>query len=272
MDQEKLVIIGCGNMGGAILDGLMKGDMDAKHLHLVEVRDEVRKDFEQRYGISAASSINGNVSGSDVIILAVKPQNIREIISDLKPLIDAKALILSVAAGISISLMEGLLPDKQPVARSMPNIAAKVGESAVAICYNRHVGTKHRDMSRRIVSTIGMVVEVEEGRMDAVTGLSGSGPAFIFLMVEALADGGVLRGLPRETATALAIQTVYGAASMLRETGEHPAVLREQVTSPGGTTAEGLFKLEQGGFKHLVIDAVRAAAEKSELLGKKLNA
>jgi pyrroline-5-carboxylate reductase len=108
--------------------------------------------------------------------------------------------------------------------------------------------------------------------MDAVTGLSGSGPAFIFLMVEALADGGVLRGLPRETATALAIQTVYGAASMLRETGEHPAVLREQVTSPGGTTAEGLFKLGQGGFKHLVIDAVRAAAEKSELLGKKLNA
>jgi pyrroline-5-carboxylate reductase len=272
MNRGKVVIIGGGNMGGAILDGLMKGDIDAKHLHLVEIRDEVRKDFEQRYGISTESAIDDTVTGSNVIILAVKPQIIRGILSDLKPLIDPKTLILSVAAGIPLSLMECLLPDKQPVARTMPNIAAKVGESAVAICYNRHAGAKHRNMSRMIGSTIGMVVEVDEEKMDAVTGLSGSGPAFIFLMVEALADGGVLRGLPRQTATALAIQTVFGAASMLRETGEHPAVLREQVTSPGGTTAEGLFKLEQGGFKHLVIDAVRAAAEKSELLGKKLNA
>jgi pyrroline-5-carboxylate reductase len=264
MDLGKLVIIGGGNMGGAILD--------AEQLHLVEIRDEVRKDFEQRYGIRTAHTIDNTMGGSDAIILAVKPQNIRGILSELKPLIDPKTLILSVAAGISISFMEGLLPDKTPVARTMPNIAAKVGESAVAICYNNYADAKLKDLSRSILSTVGMVVEVDEEKMDAVTGLSGSGPAFIFLMVEALADGGVLRGLPRDTATALAIQTVYGAASMLRTSGEHPAVLRDQVTSPGGTTAEGLFKLEQGGFKHLVIDAVRAAAEKSELLGKKLNA
>jgi pyrroline-5-carboxylate reductase len=144
-----------------------------------------------------------------------------------------------------------------------------VGASAVAICYNHHVTAKQKELSQKLISAIGMVVVVDESKMDAVTGLSGSGPAFIFLMVEALADGGVLKGLPRETATGLAIQTVYGAASMLRETGDHPALLREQVTSPGGTTAEGLFKLERGGFKRLVIEAVSAAAEKSELLGRK---
>jgi len=272
MDHGKLTIIGGGNMGGAILDGLMKRDVNAKDLHLVEIRDEVRGEFEKRYGVSTATTIDDTVQGSNVVILAVKPQNIRGILSALKPHIDPKILVLSIAAGISISFMEDMLPDKQPLARTMPNIAAKVGASAVAICYNRYVTTKQRDLSQKLISAIGTVIEVDESKMDAVTGLSGSGPAFIFLMVEALADGGVLKGLPRETATGLAIQTVYGAASMLRETGDHPALLREQVTSPGGTTAEGLFKLEQGGFKHLVIEAVRAAADKSELLGRKLKA
>ena len=269
MNHGKLTIIGGGNMGGAIMDGLMKGNAKAKTLHLVEIKDELRGVFEKRYGISTAQTIDDSVQGSDVVILAVKPQNIHDTLSVLKAYIDAKTLVLSVAAGISISFIQDRLPDEQPIARTMPNIAAKVGASAVAICYNPYVTAKQKGLSQELVSAIGMVVEVDESRMDAVTGLSGSGPAFIFLMVEALADGGVLKGLPRDTATRLAIQTVYGAASMLRETGDHPALLREQVTSPGGTTAEGLFKLEQGGFKHLVIEAVRAAADKSEKLGRR---
>ena len=267
MNQGKVAIIGGGNMGGAILDGLMKEGLPAGDIHLVEIRDTVREEFEKRYGVSTAQSIDDAVRECEVVIIAVKPQNMQGTLTVLKSHIDAKALVLSVAAGISTSSMEDMLPDKQPIARTMPNIAAKVGASAVAICYNSHVTAKQKKVSRSLISSIGMVVEVDEIKMDAVTGLSGSGPAYIFLMVEALADGGVLKGLPRDTATKLAIQTVYGAALMLRETGCHPALLREQVTSPGGTTAEGLFKLEQGGFKHLVIDAVSAAAEKSKLLG-----
>lgn len=268
MKQGKVAIIGGGNMGGAILDGLMKEGTLAGNILLIEIRDTVREEFEKRYGVSTAQSIDDAVRECEVVIIAVKPQSIQGTLTVLKSHIHAKTLVLSVAAGISTSSMEDMLPDKQPIARTMPNIAAKVGTSAVAICYNSHVSAKQKKVSRSLISSIGMVVEVDEIKMDAVTGLSGSGPAYVFLMVEALADGGVLKGLPRDTATKLAIQTVYGAASMLRETGDHPAMLREQVTSPGGTTAEGLFKLEQGGFKHLVIDAVSAAAEKSKLLGK----
>jgi pyrroline-5-carboxylate reductase len=153
----------------------------------------------------------------------------------------------------------------------MPNIAAMTGDAAVAVCHNAYVNDTQRKLAFSILSSIGLAVEITENKMDAVTGLSGSGPAFVFSMIEALADGGVLMGLPRDTALSLATQTVYGAASMLRETGKHPAELREAVTSPGGTTAEGLFTLESGGFRHLVSGAVRAAAEKSALLGTQLS-
>jgi pyrroline-5-carboxylate reductase len=271
MVQGRVAIIGGGNMGGALLDGLMKGKMDADRLNLVEVRESVRKGFEERYGIGSAPMIDDAVRESDVIVLAIKPQDIRGILSNLKPHVCENNLILSVAAGITTSLIEGLLNEKQPVARTMPNIAAKIGKSAVAICFNPHVSEKQKRLARKTVSSIGMVIEMDEEKMDAVTGLSGSGPAFVFLMIESLADAGVFIGLARETALALATQTVYGAASLLKETGEHPAVLREKVTSPGGTTAEGLLRLEKGGFKHLVIEAVRAATEKSEILGKNMN-
>ena len=269
MGSDKVTIIGGGNMGGAILHGLMKGDMEAKDLLLVEIRDDIRREYERQYGISTTSSIDDAIQKSDVLILAVKPQIMGETLTTLKKQLDPKTLVISVAAGISISFIEHKLGDTQPVCRTMPNIAAKVGASATAMCFNRHVSDSQKALSLKLVSAIGMVVEVDESRIDAVTGLSGSGPAYVFLMVEALADGGVLKGLTRDTATKLAVQTVYGASSMLRETEDHPALLREQVTSPGGTTAEGLFKLEQGGFKHLLIDAVNAAAEKSAKLGKK---
>jgi pyrroline-5-carboxylate reductase len=268
MTHGKLTIIGGGNMGGAILHGLMREGARPGDVHLVEIRDTVRAEFEKRYGISTSETIGKADGQSGTVILAVKPQNIRETLTALRPHINEKALVLSVAAGISLASIGDMLSHTQPVARTMPNIAAKVGASAVAMCYNAHITKKQKELSRKIMSAIGMVVEVDENDMDAVTGLSGSGPAFVFLMIEALADGGVLKGLPREIATKLAIQTVYGSASMLRETEEHPALLREQVTSPGGTTAEGLLRLEQGGFKHLLIDAVRAAAEKSSDLGR----
>jgi len=270
MDRGRIAIIGGGNMGGAILHGLMKEHANPANILLVEIREQVRKEFDRRYKIATASAIEGRIGDYDAIILAVKPQDIEVLLSKLSPFMTPHNLVISVAAGISTAYIADRLQAQQPVARTMPNIAAQVGASAVAVCFNENVQESQKKLTRSIISSIGFAVEVDEGKMDAVTGLSGSGPAFVFLMIEALSDGGVLMGLSRETALALAVQTVYGAASMVGKTGEHPAVLRERVTSPGGTTAEGLFTLEKGGFRHLVSGAVRAAAEKSAAVGKKL--
>jgi pyrroline-5-carboxylate reductase len=269
MLKSRIAIIGGGNMGGAVLHALMELRMEPKDLYLIEISDRVREEYVDRYGISGSSSIDEELSCYDVIVLAVKPQNMSDVLAQLNNFVTNKNLVLSVAAGIKLAFIEGRLGDGQPVARTMPNIAAKVGSAAVALCYNRHLTDSQCTLARSIASSIGMAVEVDEEKMDAVTGLSGSGPAFVFLMIEALADGGVLLGLDRRTALALAVQTVFGAASMLRDSELHPAVLRESVTSPGGTTAAGLFELERGGFRHLVTSAVEAAAEKSAILGEK---
>jgi pyrroline-5-carboxylate reductase len=269
MKTGTICIIGGGNMGGAILQGILRGEGKGSSILLVEVDDRTRKTFEKRDGVATTKSIGADIRESRVVVLAVKPQDMKGVLEELRPHVEPAALLLSVAAGIPLSFIEESLSEGQPVARTMPNIAAKIGASAVGICYNRWVRSDQKELARSIVSSIGLVVEVEEKHMDAVTGLSGSGPAFVFLMIEALTEGGVLMGLSRDTALSLATQTVLGGASMVKETGEHPAVLRERVTSPGGTTAEGLFTLERGGFRHLIAGAVRSAAEKSALLGKK---
>jgi pyrroline-5-carboxylate reductase len=269
MKTGRICIIGGGNMGGAILHGLMRGDVQGRSILLVEIEEGIRKSFQESYGIATAPSIGREVSDADAVILAVKPQDVEGVLAELNPLVKPATLVLSVAAGIPTSYIEKRLTPRHPVARTMPNIAAKIGASAVAICYNRYVRKDQMDLARSIISGVGLVVEVDEGKMDAVTGLSGSGPAFVFMMIESLAEGGVLMGLSRDTALSLAAQTVLGAASMVMETGEHPAILRERVTSPGGTTAEGLLTLERGGFRHLISAAVRSAAEKSALLGEK---
>jgi len=245
MDRGRIAIIGGGNMGGAILHGLMKEHANPANILLVEIREQVRKEFDRRYKIATASAIEGRIGDYDAIILAVKPQDIEVLLSKLSPFMTPHNLVISVAAGISTAYIADRLQAQQPVARTMPNIAAQVGASAVAVCFNENVQESQKKLTRSIISSIGFAVEVDEGKMDAVT-------------------------VSRETALALAVQTVYGAASMVGKTGEHPAVLRERVTSPGGTTAEGLFTLEKGGFRHLVSGAVRAAAEKSAAVGKKL--
>jgi pyrroline-5-carboxylate reductase len=269
MKKTRIAVIGGGNMGGSVIHALMKLPMEPGDLYIIEISDRVREEFSGRYGISCGASIDETVSGCDIVLLAVKPQDMSDLLARLKPYATPENLILSVAAGIGTSYIEERLGDEQPVARSMPNIAAKVGCAAVAVCFNRFVTDAQRTLAHSVISSIGMVVEVDEAKMDAVTGLSGSGPAYVFLMIEALADGGVLLGLDRKTALSLAVQTVYGAASMLIDSDMHPAELRESVTSPGGTTAVGLFELERGGFRHLVSGAVAAAAEKSALLGEK---
>jgi len=255
-------------MGGAVICGLANGEDKPGKILLVEPDEKRRSALEEKYSLEAAGGIDDVIKSCDAIVIAVKPDKITAVLSEVKNFMRADALLFSVAAGVTIRTMETLIGREVPIARTMPNIAALAGEAAIAVCFSRKADDVHRALGLRIAGSIGRAVEVEEKCIDGVTGLSGSGPAYVFLMIEALADGGVLMGIPREEALALAVQTVRGAAVLVQETGLHPAVLREMVTSPGGTTAEGLARLEAGGFRHACIDAVRAAAQKAGELGR----
>jgi pyrroline-5-carboxylate reductase len=214
-------------------------------------------------GISVFESSQPVVERSDVVVLAVKPQSMCQVFAELRPSINPVHLVVSVAAGITIgSIVRGLGPSIR-VIRVMPNTPALVGEGASAYALGPGVSTEDGAVVRAFLGSVGQTVCVAEPLLDAVTGLSGSGPAFVYLVIEALADGGVKAGLPRDVATLLAAQTVLGAAKMVRETGQHPGVLKDQVASPGGTTIAGLLALERAGVRGALMDAVEAAARRS---------
>jgi pyrroline-5-carboxylate reductase len=265
----KVAVIGGGNMGRAIIEGLRKKAHEAKDILLIETDDVKKKEIEKVFNIAVKRRVDPAIEHYDAILVAVKPQNIRSVFSDINPYISGKHLVISVAAGITLKFMERYITKTYQLVRTMPNIAARVGKSVCAMCYNEALSEEKRRLARHIMESIGTVVELEEKHLDTITGLSGSGPAFVFLMVEALTDSGVLMGLSRDTALQLALDTVYGSACFLREYAVHPAIAKEMVTSPGGTAIEGLLTLEEGGFKALVMNAVRAATEKASLLGRK---
>ena len=264
----KLGLIGCGKMGGALLRGveqaLGKGSLQ------VALSDVVPEAVNSLRKCLSCKSITGTpaevAAASDVIILAVKPADVRALCETLAN-VKGSRLYLSIAAGISILNLEAWLGGKQRVIRSMPNTPALVGKGAAAFARGSKTTVKDAALATKILGAVGTADEVAEKLLDAVTGLSGSGPAYIYTVIEALADGGVLMGLPRATALRLAAQTVAGAAEMVLETGKHPAALRDEVTSPGGTTIAALEKLEQHGLRNAMIQAVRAATEKSKALG-----
>ena len=264
----KLGLIGCGKMGGALLRGvehaLGKGSLQ------VALSDVVPEAVNSLRKCLSCKSITGTpaevAAASDVIIIAVKPADVRALCETLAE-VRGSRLYLSIAAGISILNLEAWLGGKQRVIRSMPNTPALVGKGAAAFARGSKTTVKDAALATKILGAVGTADEVAEKLLDAVTGLSGSGPAYIYTVIEALADGGVLMGLPRATALRLAAQTVAGAAEMVLETGKHPAALRDEVTSPGGTTIAALEKLEQHGLRNAMIQAVRAATEKSKALG-----
>jgi pyrroline-5-carboxylate reductase len=267
LSKKKLSIVGAGNMGYALLRGLLDSkSIEAKNISIRNRRKERSDSLASKYGVRTAASNAECVAGSDVVILAVKPQIFSKVLEDIREEVGS-ALIISVAAGISTSRIERELGGTPRVVRAMPNTPAVIKEGATAISAGEHATEEDLQLAEFVFSKVGRVVVVDEVHLDAVTGLSGSGPAYIFLIIEAFADAGVKVGLSRETAMELAVQTIQGSARMLQQLGEHPGKLKDQVTSPGGTAIAGLHTLEQGGLRTTIMNAVEDATKRAKELG-----
>lgn len=256
--------IGSGRMATALIRGMLRAKTaEPGSISASDPYQAARDTLRAETGISVEDSNVAVAAQSDVLVLAVKPQSMSEVLAQLKDAVTPDHLVISIAAGVTLGTMAaGLGPDRR-LARVMPNTPALVGEGASAYCLGTHAKATDDEVVRSCLVSVGRAFRVTESLLDAVTGLSGSGPAFVYVMIEALSDGGVRVGLPRDVATALAAQTVLGAARMVLETGDHPGVLKDQVTSPGGTTIAGLHALEKGGIRAALIDAVEAATRRS---------
>jgi pyrroline-5-carboxylate reductase len=267
----KIGFLGTGKMATALAKGFIHAKLAApKDIMGSDPFDAARKHFAEETGAKAAAT-NGEVAKfADVLILATKPDQIAGALADSEEPLKVKKsyLVLSIAAGVTIAKLEAALPAGARVVRVMPNTPALIGESASAFATGKNATAADGETAKKLLSAVGVVFQVKESLLDAVTGLSGSGPAYVYQFIEALSDGGVASGLPRDIATRLAAQTVVGAARMVLQTGQHPGALKDQVTSPGGTTIEGLHELEKGKLRATVMNAVRAATEKSKKLGQ----
>jgi len=271
MKDKKIGFVGAGNMAGALIKGLLhSGTVTPSQIQASDVREERLKELAAEHGIAVTKDNAKLASWSDVIVLAVKPQVIDKVMVPIAGSIGSHALLVSIAAGVPIESLESRLPADARVVRTMPNTAAIALAGATAIAPGTHASEADLELARQLFEATGRVVVLEESLLDAVTGLSGSGPAYVMLMIEALADGGVKVGLGRDTALLLAAQTVYGAAKLQLETGEHPGRLKDMVTSPGGTAIAGLHTLEAGGLRRTLIDAVEAASTRAAELGEQM--
>jgi pyrroline-5-carboxylate reductase len=256
--------IGSGKMATALIKGMLRaGIAPIEAIRASDPLPAARSLLAAETGVTVHDSNLPVVQHSDVVVLAVKPQSMRAVLENLRSVVTAEHLVVSVAAGITIaSIAQDLHPGTR-VIRVMPNTPALIGEGASAYALGPGLRPTDEAVVRAFLDSVGHTVGVTESLLDAVTGLSGSGPAFVYVMIEALSDGGVRVGLPRDVATLLATQTVLGAARMVRDTGQHPGVLKDQVASPGGTTIAGLHALEKGGLRGALIDAVVAATHRS---------
>ncbi|MFW6269234.1 MAG: pyrroline-5-carboxylate reductase [Bacillota bacterium] len=260
-------IIGLGKMGSTLVQGMLENDIfSAEQITGSDIKVEKRKENPVYGGIKTINDNQQVVKEVDIILLAVKPQIMGEVLEEIKGETAGK-LIISIAAGISIEFLQNYLPATTRIIRVMPNTPALVKAGMSAYTPGENVNDKDISIVKDILQGIGKVIQVKEELMDAVTGLSGSGPAYGYMIIEALADGGVLKGLPREDSLKLAAQTMLGAAKMVLETGKHPGELKDMVTSPGGTTITGVEALEHSGLRAALIEAVKKAANKSRELG-----
>lgn len=268
---KKLGIVGCGNMGEALLKGLLASGLATADEIYASAPGQPRLDeLSKAYGVHVERDNRAVAKNTDVIVFAVKPQILDGVLEQCAPQIGGDKLTISVAAGVPISAIERRLRPPARVVRAMPNVAALVGASATGIAAGDHATPEDLALAEKLFRAVGKTAVVEESLLDAVTGLSGSGPAYIFLIIEALSDAGVKVGLSRHVAQDLAAQTVLGSAKLLLETKLHPGQLKDMVTSPGGTAISGLHTLEAGGLRTTLINAVEAATRRARELGDRL--
>ncbi len=265
---KKLAVIGSGQMAEALVGGLLEaGVIETAAVWATDASAERRALMAQRYGVRVGADNTDAARWGDLVLLAVKPQVLPPVVDDLAPVLTGK-LVMSIAAGVSLQSLSDRIPPGVRLIRVMPNAPAMIREGISAVALGPGVTEEDSQVARTLFEAVGRVVVLDESLMHAVTGLSGSGPAYVSVAIEALADGGVKAGLSRQVAELLAAQTVAGAAKTVLETGEHPARLKDHVASPGGTTIAGLGQLEEGTVRATLISAVEAAARKSEELGK----
>jgi pyrroline-5-carboxylate reductase len=267
---KTIAFLGAGNMAEALVKGLLRAKVaEPGEILCTDRRAERGPELKERYGVKFTTSNKEAAERADLLVLSVKPQVMNKLLDEIAPVLDQKKLVISIAAGVPIAAIERKVGHGVRIIRTMPNTPALVGAGATALSAGEHATEADLAQAKALFDAIGKTVIVDEPLLDAVTGLSGSGPAYIFLIIEALSDAGVKVGLARTQAQDLAAQTVLGSAKLLIETGEHPGRLKDQVTSPGGTAIAGLHTLEAGGLRTTLMNAVEAATTRSRELGKK---
>lgn len=270
VESMRLAVIGSGAMGGGLVRALVSNEvLHADQITATDVDEAKLKQLKDEVGVKVSRDNVSAVKGCNIILLAVKPQVVPVVLTEISPHLSSNQhLLVSIAAGITISQLERSTPPKLPVVRVMPNTPCLVGAGVCAIALGTHATEAHRQIVHALFRPMGITIDVQEGWMDAITAVSGSGPAYVFTFIEALSDAGVNVGLPRDIATRIAIHTVLGAATMAAKMQKHTSELREMVTSPGGTTIAALHALERSGFRGIVMDAVLAAVERARSLSK----
>ncbi|WP_370946269.1 pyrroline-5-carboxylate reductase [Amycolatopsis sp. cg5] len=262
-----IALLGAGKIGEALLSGLLQGGTSADDLLFTERYPARAAELTEQYGVHGVT-VPEAAKRADVLVVAVKPQDIDPVLDELAPLLGPDSLVVSLCAGLPTALYERRLADGVPVVRVMPNTPMLVGEAMSAMSPGKHATAAHLTVVRELLEHVGKVVEVPESQQDAVTALSGSGPAYFFFLVEAMIDAGILLGLPRALSESLIVQSAVGAGKMLAESGEHPVILREAVTSPAGTTINAIRELEKHGVRAALLAAIEAARDRSVELGK----
>jgi pyrroline-5-carboxylate reductase len=271
LTSKKLAVLGTGKLGGILLRAYLKQGLFApKHVTATVKHGEKAAKLAKELGVPVTTENRKAVHGADIVLLGVKPQVVGEVLKEIAPELNEKTLVISVAASVPTNYIEQHLGGKVPVVRVMPNTPSTVGCGMTGICRGAHAGAEHLETARTMFDAVGRTVVVDEKNMDAVTGLSASGPAFAYIILESLAEAGVKVGLPRDVSTLLAAQTMKGAASVVLETGDHPALLKDAVTTPAGCTIDGILELEEGKLRVTLIKAVvKATSRAGELLFEK---
>jgi pyrroline-5-carboxylate reductase len=271
LGEKKLAVLGTGKLGGILLRAYLKqGLFSAKRVTATVKHGEKAAALAKELGVGVTTDNRKTAHGADIVLLGVKPQVVGEVLKEIAPELSAETLVISVAASVPTGYIEQHVGDKVPVVRAMPNTCSRVGSGMTGICPGKHAKAEHLDTARAMFDAVGRTVVVDEKNMDAVTGLSASGPAFAYIILESLAEAGVKVGLPRDISTLLAAQTMKGAASVVLETGDHPALLKDSVTTPAGCTIDGILELEEGKLRVTLIKAVVKATHRAgELLFEK---